>query len=829
MGLEEYRKKRKFQKTPEPKGKKEKAGKQLRFVVQKHDATRLHYDFRLEIEGVLKSWAIPKGPTLNPSEKKLALMTEDHPVSYINFEGVIPEGNYGAGPVIVWDSGTYRVTNLKESEQEEEALVRQLLKGHLSIFLNGQKLYGEFALTKFSKEEDNWLFVKKRDEYATEENILMQDESVLTDKTIEEISQKSYNEKEDFLLGDAPITAIPKQVKPMLSTLADKAFDDINWLFEVKWDGYRAIAEVEKGKVNLHSRNLISFNKDYFPVAESLKKFGHDVVLDGEIVVLDESGKSNFQKLQSYKKTENGTLIYYIFDLLWLDGHDLKNFPLLSRKDILRKIVPNIPFIQFSDHVLKEGNAFFSAAKKEKLEGIMAKKVDSRYIPSQRTNSWLKLKIHKNQEAIICGYTGPRGSRKAFGALVLGVYSNEHIEYIGHTGTGFDDKKLLEIKKLLEPLKINNSPFKKSPKTNMPVTWVKPEIVAEIKFTEWTNDNNMRHPIFAGVRNDLDPKEVKIEKAEKTEKILESTIEGKEEEIITINNNKQKLTNLNKIFWPKEKYTKGDLLSYYLEISDIILPYLKNRPQSLKRYPNGITGESFYQKNVEFELPEWIETVRIKSEHEKRQIRYFLVQNKESLIYLINLGCIDLNPWNSRLGNLDRPDYLVIDLDPEDISFGKVVEAALTVKKVLDEIGVESFPKTSGATGMHIYIPTGGKYNYEQIKNLGKIIATIAHSRNPKVTSIMRSPAKRQKKVYLDYLQNLEGQTLASAYSVRPIEKATVSAPLKWEEVNKDLNKNAFNIKTMPKRIEKTGDLFKPVLKAGLDLEKTLKKIEEIL
>ena len=617
----------------------------------------------------------------------------------------------------------------------------------------------------------------------------------------------------------------------MLAVLSDEPFDNENWLFEIKWDGYRTIAEIENGNVNIYSRNNISFNDKFAPIAGSLKRIKYDVILDGEVVSVDENGISKFQLLQNYQKTGKGNLLYYVFDIIYLDGRDLKNLPLIKRKEILKKILPEIPDIKFSDHVEREGKAFYRIAEEKKLEGILAKNNKSRYQLNKRSKDWLKLKIKKQQEAIICGFTRPKGSRKNIGALVLGAYNENELIYIGHSGGGFTEDTLENLRKRLEPLIVKTSPFAEIPKTNTPATWVEPKLVCEVSFSEWTDEGLMRHPVYLGLREDKNPGEVIKEKTggnglHLSSKGNEKTDNNNEE--IIINSHKLKLTNLDKIYWPDEKYTKEDLIEYYRKISGYILPYLKDRPQSLNRHPNGINGKSFFQKDITQVLPGWVKTKEIYSESNDKDINFMICNNEETLIYMANLGCIEINPWFSRVTNLKTPDYFVIDLDPEDISFEKVIETAVAVKDVLEEAGIESFPKTSGATGMHIYVPLNAEYSYDVAKNFAFLIGKIVNNRLPEITSLERSPSKRKKKVYLDYLQNREGQTLAAPYSVRPKPGATVSTPLEWKEVKHGLSPADFTIISILQRLERKGDIFKKVLGKGITIEKSIKKLEEL-
>lgn len=523
MGLKEYEAKRQFEQTPEPKPVLQQEGDRLIFVVHKHAARRLHYDLRLELARVLKSWAVPRGPSLNPALKRLAVRVEDHPLDYQDFEGVIPEGNYGAGSVIVWDRGFYQHPAAKDRQESEQMLLDGLSKGHLKFVLAGEKLRGEFALVRTARDEKSWLLLKKKDSYATKEDILGKNRSVVSQKTLEEVAAtdpaissrgKKINqirlhealESED--LEEAPVKPLPQGIQPMLATLVKAPFDHPDWLFEVKWDGYRAIAEIQDGKVSLYTRNQISLNQKFYPITESLQKFGFEAVLDGEIVVVDEQGQPNFQMLQNYQKSGRGHLLYYVFDLLFFDGHDLTNLPLITRKELLKKILPAARHIKFSDHVWEEGALFFQVVKEKGLEGIVAKHSHSAYRMGKRSRQWLKIKTQLAQEGVIAGFTEPRGGRKYFGSLVLGAYEGGELIYIGHSGGGFGAKNLKNIYERLQPLIQKECPFKIEPATNALVTWVKPELVCEVTFAGWTEEGLMRHPVFSRLREDKAAREV---------------------------------------------------------------------------------------------------------------------------------------------------------------------------------------------------------------------------------------------------------------------------------------------------------------------------------
>ena len=928
MSLSLYNKKRNFSETPEPAGKEKGAKNTLVFVVQKHDASSLHYDFRLQMEGVLKSWAVPKGPSLKPADKRLAMLVEDHPFDYRKFEGTIPEGNYGAGTVIVWDEGTYELLDgegLSVKEQEAK-LLQDLEKGSLKIKLAGKKLNGAFALFQVKRDATGkqWLLVKKGDEWATDDDITAQDASVLSGKTIAQMAeqhgitpkhpegpsktkgskkttaakaaapkkaptktaQKSSKKTSAKSSADAygPLAVqanMPRLIKPMLATLVDKPFSSKDWLYEIKWDGYRALAYADSKKVELVSRNQKPFTNKYETVKEALQSVNIQAVLDGEIVAVDEKGLANFQLLQNWQN--NGAAVqFFVFDLLWLNGYDVTHLPLLERKRLLKDLVPaNHDILKYSDHVVEKGDDFFAVALDQGLEGIMAKKSDSIYLPDKRTEDWLKVKVVRRQEVIICGFTQPRNTRKYFGALLLGVYSDGELIYVGHTGSGFNTKSLGAIYNKLQKLVIDKCPFKKCPKGNMPVTWIKPQLVCEIKFTEWTKETIARHPIFMGLRSDKKAKDVIIEKETAMAKVVkgekEKTTAKKEaspkksaakkeaaakrapapkksaakktkgkanistsnlqldwkaekDQTVNIDGQELKLTNLNKLYWKKEGISKGDMINYYLQVAPYMLPYLMDRPHSLNRHPNGVGSPNFYQKNVEGKVPDWVQTHEDFSESTNVAVQYFVCDSEAALIYMANLGCIEINPWHSRTASVAQPDWCLIDLDPDKKNtYDQVVETALVIKQILDAIGAESYPKTSGSTGMHIYIPLGAQYSYDQSKQLAELVVNLAQKELPKLTSVERNPQKRKGKIYLDFLQNKETQTAAAPYSLRPKPGAPVSAPLHWSEVKKGLTAHTYTIHNIFDRLRAEGDLFGPVLGKGINLKKVLQQLETLI
>jgi bifunctional non-homologous end joining protein LigD len=618
----------------------------------------------------------------------------------------------------------------------------------------------------------------------------------------------------------------------MLAKETDLPFSDAGWIYEIKWDGYRAIVEVNKDGVLLYSRNGNTFNDSYPAVVDALSKLKINAVLDGEVIVVDENGKSNFQLLQHYE--EPFPLEYRVFDVLSINGKDVCHLPLTKRKALLKKLIKKNPIVKYSDHIEKTGLAFFDAAVKNDLEGIMAKKANSEYNPGVRTTNWLKIKHHKSQEAIIAGFTEPTGSRKYFGALVLGIKKGKKLVYAGHTGSGFNHQGLKEMSELLKPLIQKESPFKEPVKTNMPVTWVKPVLVCEIKFTEITTDGKMRHPIFIRLRDDKQAKDVNMEDQTTTPKkrVVKktTTTPGKtadEEGMMHFGKIKVKTTNLSKVYFPDDGITKGDVINYYISISKYILPYLKDRPESLKRNPNGITDHGFFHKDAGDEAPAWVKSKAIFSESSNKDIDYILCNDQPTLTYLNNLGCIEINPWHSTVAALDKPDYMIIDIDPsKKNTFEQVIETANAVHEVLKQTGAESYCKTSGATGLHVYVPTGKKYTYDQLKDFSHLICMMVQEQLPKFTSLERNLKKRgDKMIYLDHLQNRRGQTISSVYSLRPHPGATVSMPLKWAEVKPGLSPQHFNIHNALKRIEKIDPWFKAILGKGIDLKKCLAKL----
>jgi len=833
MSLVDYFKKRDFKKTSEPKSGKSKA-KTLSFVVQRHHASHLHYDFRLELDGVLKSWAVPKGPSMNPEDKRLAMMVEDHPFDYRNFEGIIPNGNYGAGVVLIWDKGSY--TSLAEDRKDDVKALRAGLKsGNLKFRLNGDILKGEFALVKLhNAEENSWLLIKHKDEFA-EKNFNSEDlvpekikamknnkdgeaAGLPSPKTVKS-AKKVVEEEHDVSDDDDPPAG--KAYLPMMAKLQAKVFDHEDWIYERKLDGYRAIGYTGD-KAGLISRNNIDFSKDYEKVVEILKKIPQKAILDGELVVEDKDGKSSFQYIQHYDgDNKERKLKYYVFDLLNLDGHDLRGMELLKRKKLLQTLVTSIksPDIIYNDHVEAKGTSLFEKAKKEGWEGIIGKDGNSFYNSGTRSDRWLKFKLQNAQEAIICGYTAPTGGRKHFGSLILGIKPGDKMQYIGNCGTGFNDAGIKELYEKMHPLETDQKPFDEKISRRSKITWIKPTLVCEVWYSEWTADKHLRHPVFKGLRTD-----------KKAEKVVMETpdVQMADEETITIGRDKLKMTHLNKVFWKEEGITKGQLINYYRDMADWIVPYLKDKPISMRRQPNGTGDPGFFQKDTDTaHLPSFIKTEPLHSDSNDKDINYIIGDDAAALLYMVNLGCIEINPWLSSYKTPENPDYVVIDLDPHDVPFTEAVEAALKTKEIFDRMKLDTFIKTSGSKGLHIYCYLGAKYDYDFVKMFAEYAANLIHDELPDTTSVERSPAKRPNKVYIDFLQNRRGQTVACPYSVRPKPGATVSTPLHWSEVTNSLKLSDYTIFNTKDRVRMIDDPWKNITRSKADLKEALELMKK--
>jgi bifunctional non-homologous end joining protein LigD len=779
--LSKYRRKRDPKETSEPFTATSRIRSERRdpiFVVQRHDASRLHYDFRLERNGALMSWAVPKGVPLEPGEQRLAVHVEDHPIEYATFEGEIPKGNYGAGTVEIWDKGTYE-------------LVEEKPNGGLTVRLHGERLNGLWSLVPahLDGKKQNWLIVRKKDD------------------------ADARTPSNTVLLG---------RYKPMLATLAREVPAGDGWVFEVKWDGYRAIAYLNGGDTTLLSRNDNDLTQRFSNVAKEITKAvkSPNAVLDGEVCALDEQGRSSFSAMQQ----GSGPLVYYAFDLLELDGEPQIDLPLAERQARLAKLLDKRNKTVRLSETFDDGDALFEAAKQQQLEGIMAKRADSRYYPGRRTRDWLKIKTHGKQEFIIAGYTHGGGRRAGlFGALILAVKEGDELRYVGNVGTGFTDAEIRRLLELLKPLRRKTSPFPEVPK--MPkvrkdeIVWVEPKLVAEVEFAEFTHDRRLRAPSYQGLREDKAADEVQLEEPVEPEPVTDTIKKGSRE---------LKLSNLDKPFWPEEGITKGDLIAYYRDVAPVLVPHLKDRPFTMKRYPDGWQGKFFFQKDAPKHMPEWIPTYRaVVSTRggEKKEVGFPLVNDELALLWMVNMGCIDMNTWYSRVDKPSRPDWVLFDLDPsDDVGFPETIEVALLVKEVLDTLGLVSFPKTSGSEGIHILVPIERRFTYEDTREFAAIVAgALARTHRGLVTTEWTKAKRRG--VLIDSNQNGEGKTIASAYSVRPKPGAPVSTPLRWDEVNDKLNPSIYSMDVVLDRVRRFGDLFEGVLTTKQSLAKALKAI----
>jgi bifunctional non-homologous end joining protein LigD len=777
--LTEYRRKRDPKKTPEPSGRARKGSRKAPiFVVQRHAARRLHYDFRLERDGALASWAVPKGVPLEPGQQHLAVHVEDHPLEYATFEGEIPKGEYGAGTVEIWDEGTYELLDEKKD-------------GGLTVRLHGKRLQGTWALVpaKLSGDPKNWLLLRKRDDSKTSQQPAARSE------------RAAY--------------------QPMLATLADDVPTGPGWLYEVKWDGYRAIARVAGGEATLTSRRGNDLTGRFSSVAKAIEAAVRtpDCVLDGEVCALDERGRSSFSAMQQGKP--DTPIVYYVFDVLEVDGEPLLDLPLEERRARLERLLDRRSKVVRLSETFEDGRALYEAAKKEGLEGVIAKRADSRYLPGKRTRDWLKVKTHGRQEFVIAGYTKGQGRRAGrFGSLVLGVHRGDELVYVGNVGTGFTEAEIDRLLEHLRPLERHEPPFPVVPK--MPkvrkgdIVWVEPKLVAEVEFAEWTHDGRLRAPVYMGLREDKSPEDVRRE-LPKTDEIR------KGKRVL-------KLSNLDKVFWPDEGITKGDLLEYYRAVAPVLVAHLKDRPFTMKRYPDGWQGNHFFQKDAPKHMPDWIPTVAVQATtREKprrtRTIHAPLVNDELALLWMVNMGCIDMNTWYSRVDKPNRPDWVLFDLDPSpDVGYPETVRVALLVKEVLDALKLTSFVKTSGSDGMHVLVPIERRSTYADTREFAEIVAgTLARTHRGLVTTEW-SKAKRRG-VLIDANQNGEGKTIASVYSVRPRAGAPVSTPLRWDELSEDLDPQEFTMEVVLGRVERYGDLFEGVLTTRQSLGAALRSV----
>jgi bifunctional non-homologous end joining protein LigD len=767
--LAEYRRKRDPARTPEPFGTKSGGREQPLFVIQRHDARRLHYDFRLERGGALASWAVPKGLPLEPGSRRLAVHVEDHPLEYASFQGEIPKGEYGAGTVEIWDRGTYE-------------LVEEKADGGLTVRLAGERLQGTWTLVPAALDGNpkNWLLIRKRD------------------------------------AGEAPSHAGSRRTyAPMLATLSDELPKGRSWLYEVKWDGYRAVCRLREGEVTLTSRSGNDLTARFDTVARALPRAVRtsDCVLDGEVCALDDQGRPSFALMQQ----GTGTLVYEVFDLLEVEGEPVVDRPFAERRERLAALLDRRSSAVRLSETFEDGKALLEAAKAQGLEGVVAKRADSRYHEGKRTGDWVKVKSRERQEFLICGYTRGEGRRaRSFGALVLGVRRGDELVWVGNCGTGFDEAEIDRLLQKLRPLERPTAPFATEPK--MPrvrrgdVAWVEPGLACEVEFVEWTRDGRLRAPAYKALREDKSPDEVQRERPVESE--------------LSSGRRTLKLSNLDKVFWPEEEITKGDLLDYYRRIAPVLVPHLADRPFTMKRFPDGIEGKHFFQKDAPSHMPSWIPTRELPASSRdgktKRMVRYPLVNDELALLWMVNMGTIDMNVTLSRVDRYDRPDIVMFDLDPAPpAGIPECVEVALLIRQVLEALGLESYPKTSGSDGMHVLLPVARRHTFEESRRFVSLIASTLERTHPGLVTTAFLKEKRRG-VLVDANQNRSGATTAAVYSVRPRSGAPVSTPLAWDELTPDLDPLAFKADVVLDRVERHGDLFAGVLAGKQSLTKAL-------
>jgi bifunctional non-homologous end joining protein LigD len=844
--LAEYRAKRVAERTPEPAAASLPAPAADRprvFVVQLHDARRLHYDLRLEMGGVLVSWAVPKGPSYDTAQKQLAVQTEDHPLEYADFEGVIPDGNYGAGPMIVWDRGQW-VPHGDPAEGLE--------KGKLLFELRGYKLRGRWTLVKLKKEPRSWLLIKERDAWARQDPEPQPAGSVLSGLTVEELGEGNARaagvRAELERLGAPRRRVSPGEVKLELAQTAEKPFSRKGWIFELKYDGFRLLAakraapDAGQPPSVLLYRSGLDASRVYPDIARAVAALPYgSLVLDGEVAVGDENGRPTFQLLQRRAQLARAADIeraalelpatYFAFDLLALEEFDLRPLPLLERKALLARVLPQVGPLRYADHVEEAGEALYAEVRRRGLEGLIAKKADAPY-RAGRTAEWLKLRSDREEDFVVVGYTLPKGSRAGLGALHLGAYDDAgRLVYAGRAGSGFTDPQLRAVAAELAATRVAEPPCAGAVPKGKDHVWVRPERVATVRYSESTDAGQLRQPVFVRLRDDKPPEECRLPAAQRPRPGPPaapgpSAAPRPARSSATAAPRAPKLSNLGKVFWPEDGYTKGDLIAYYRAISPWLLPYLRDRPLVLTRYPDGIGGKNFFQKNAAEATPGWVRTVPIWSEDSQREIDYFVVDDEATLAYVANLGAIPLHVWSSRVSRPQLPDWSIVDLDPKGAPFGDVVTVALALRELCTEIGLEPFIKTSGSSGLHVLLPLGGRYTFDQSRQLAELLARLVSRQLPRISTVERVISARGGRVYLDYLQNGHGKLLVAPFSVRPLPGAPVSTPLEWREVTAGLEPRAFTMKTVPERMSELGrDPLRPLLETGADLARVLARL----
>ena len=818
MSLQTYREKRDFRRTPEPRGEKRKPRGDS-FVVQKHAASHLHYDFRLELDGVLLSWAVPKGPSLDPADKRLAVQTEDHPVEYGGFEGVIPKGEYGGGTVMVWDRGTWAP---KGDPREGVA------KGKLEFTLDGDKLRGGFVLVRTrggkyaSKSGDRtWLLIKEKDAFATSGGRAIVEaapDSVASGRSLERIARarervwhSNRSEKEAMASpGDRPKgakkTAMPAFVPPMLTTLVAEPPAGDDWIHEIKYDGYRLVARIERGKCRLYSRNEKDWTASFPAIAKDLAALPvKSAWIDGEVAVLDAEGRTSFQALQNaLTQPAARGLAFFAFDVMYLDGYDLRGVELTERKRALRGLLgKGHGAVRVGPEIQGSGAEYFAQACRLGLEGTVAKRATSTYAGGLRTREWQKIKCIQRQEMVIGGYTEPQGSRKGFGALLLGYHEGGKLRYAGKVGTGFDERMLRELTPQLAKREQKAPAFVDPPRgyEAKGAHWVRPDLVAEVAFTEWSRDGALRHPSFQGLRPDKRASDVVRERpaAMKTSTAVKtSTTKARDSaaEVAGI-----AISHPDKPYFPESGITKGELVRYYVEIAPHLLPHIADRPLSLVRCPDGWSGQCFYQKNADKAVNAAVARVQV-PESGGKTATYMSASTPSALAALVQWGVIEMHPWGSRKPRLDRPDRLIFDFDPDpDLPFGELVTAVTLLRTLLEEMKLTGFLKTTGGKGLHVVLPIRATLTWDEAKAWTRSVADFLVRTFPDRFTATATKAKRKGRIFVDYLRNAEGATAIAPFAVRARANAPVSMPIDWSELDRDVRNDYFNVRNAAERL----------------------------
>ena len=891
--LKDYSAKRAFNVTPEPPAAlPETREGPLLFVIQRHAATRLHYDFRLECDGVLKSWAVPKGPSLDPADKRLAVPTEDHPFDYASFEGVIPPGQYGAGEVIVWDCGVYSPDEdepwVEDRRAAQEQVLRGLEKGKLSVMLRGEKVKGSYALVRTSRGKD-WLLIKHKDRFVSKDDITVRNRSVLSGIAVDEMKAMPVQRMSAAnLVPGGKREPMPAKLEPMHAELADAPYNKPDWMWEPKLDGYRILAFLDHGKVTLRSRRGLELAATFPGVAAAIAEQGVDsMILDGELVAFDESGKPSFNALQNrfQLKTardiaaaeKNTPVVFYAFDLPYFAGVDLRRAPYADRRRYLAQCLLPSALVQLV-HAAEDGIELYRAALASGFEGVIGKRKQSKYESGKRSASWIKVKSTQSAEFVVGGYTTGKGARAPLGALLIGYWQDKQLRYASHVGSGFDDQSLASMRARLEPLQRKTCPFTDKPELNAPTTWVEPRAVVEVKFQGWTDDGSLRAPVFLRLRDDIDAKTVRRNHQEapavqpassagtEVDEVLSQLEKCKANGTIEVGAHAIKLSNLDRIYWPADPalkqpaLTKRDLLRYLAQVSPFMLPHLADRPLTMIRMPDGINGQRFYQKHWTQERPKFVETITVFSGHKDEPHDYLLCNNLPTLLWLAQSGTLEFHVWHSRArpgsdsgtketdysssldalegSVLNYPDYVVFDIDPyiysgkeapgdepelNTVAFEKGKEVAFRLRELLNSMSLDPIVKTSGKTGLHVFLPIRRTIDFDAAREVSEKVGRHLMRLHPKDITLEWSVPKRTGKIFMDYNMNVRGKTLNVAYSPRGAPGAPVSMPLTWDELAK-AHPLDFRLTNAAEFLAGSEDRWRDALERKQSLERALER-----